>query len=154
MQEVSDYTVIDADGMILGRLASKVAKRLLCGEKIAIVNSEMTVISGKRSSIIKDYKNKLRIRTLVKPAKGPFHARRPDRILRRAIRGMLPWDTTRGKEALGRLTTFLGVPQELRGKKLEPLSEARFERLRGRFVRLGDIATEIGWKPLKYQQSG
>lgn len=74
MKEVGDYTVINADGLILGRLASKVARRLLCGEKIAVVNSEMTVISGKRSSIIEDYKEKLRIRTLVNPAKGPFHA--------------------------------------------------------------------------------
>jgi large subunit ribosomal protein L13 len=154
MKEVSDYTVINADGMILGRLASKVAKRLLCGEKIAIVNSEMTIVSGKRSSIIEGYKEKLRIRTLVNPAKGPFHARRPDKILRRAIRGMLPWDTTRGKEALSRLTTFLGVPQELKDKKLEPISEARFERLRGRFVRLGDIAIEIGWRPVKYPSGG
>jgi large subunit ribosomal protein L13 len=151
MNEASDYSVIDANGMILGRLASKVAKRLLCGERIAIVNSEMTIISGKRSSIIEDYKEKLRIRTLVNPAKGPFHPRRPDKILRRAIRGMLPWDTTRGKEAYSRLTTFLGVPEELREKKPEPLPEARFERLKGRFVRLGDIATEIGWKPFKYQ---
>ncbi len=154
MKEVDEYTVINADGLILGRLASKVAKRLLCGEKIAIVNSEMTIVSGKRSSIIDDYKEKLRIRTLVNPAKGPFHARRPDKILRRTIRGMLPWDTTRGKEAFRRLTTFLGVPPELKDKKSEPLPEARFERLKGRFVRLGDIAIEIGWKPLKYQASG
>jgi len=154
MKELVDYTVIDANGLILGRLASKVAKRLLCGEKIAIVNSEMTIISGKRSSIIEDYKAKLRIRTLVNPAKGPFHARRPDKILRRTVRGMLPWDTTRGKEALSRLTTFLGVPLELKDKKPESLPDARVERLKGRFVRLGDIATEIGWKPLKYNPSG
>jgi large subunit ribosomal protein L13 len=154
MKEVGNYTVINADGLILGRLASKVARRLLCGEKIAVVNSEMTVISGKRSSIIEDYKEKLRIRTLVNPAKGPFHARRPDKILRRAIRGMLPWDTTRGKEAFRRLVTFIGIPQELKDKKPEPLLDARFERLKGRFVRLGDISTEIGWRPLKYKSSG
>ena len=154
MKGVGDYTVIDADGLILGRLASKVAKRLLCGEKIAVVNSEMTIISGKRSSIVEDYKEKLRIRTLVKPAKGPFHERRPDRILRRTIRGMLPWDTTRGKEAFRRLTTFLGIPEELKNKKAEPIPEAKFERLKGRFVRLGEIATEIGWKPLEHKPSG
>ncbi len=148
MKEASNYAVIDADGLILGRLASKVAKRLLCGERIAIVNSEMTIISGKRSSIVQDYKEKLRIRTLINPAKGPFHARRPDKILRRAIRGMLPWDTTRGKEAFRRLITFIGVPQEFKGKKPEPFPDARVERLRGRFVRLGDVATEIGWRQL------
>ncbi|MEM2518313.1 MAG: 50S ribosomal protein L13, partial [Candidatus Bathyarchaeia archaeon] len=33
----SDYKVINADGLILGRMASIIAKRLLKGEKIAVV---------------------------------------------------------------------------------------------------------------------
>jgi hypothetical protein len=67
---------------------------------------------------------------------------------------MLPWDTARGKEAFRRLITFIGFPEELKGKKTEPLPDVRFERLRGGFVRLGDIATEIGWRPMKYSSSG
>jgi large subunit ribosomal protein L13 len=152
MKPDNHYIVIDADGLILGRLASTVAKRLLCGEKITIVNAERTVISGKRSSLAQEYKERLRIRTLINPAKGPFHPRRPDGILRRTIRGMLPWDRARGKEAFRRLAVFIGVPKEFKNSKLEPVPEARMERLKGRFIRLGEISKEVGWEPP--QQTG
>lgn len=147
MKELAGYTVIDADGMILGRLSSTVAKRLLCGERIALVNADKAIVSGKRTSLVAEYKARLRIRTLISPAKGPFHPRSPDRILRRTIRGMLPWDTKRGKEALARLSTFIGVPPELKSAKLESIRSARVERLRGRFVRLAEISLQIGWNP-------
>ena len=46
--------VIDANGLILGRLASTVAKRLLSGdEEIHIVNAEKAVISGSRASTLR-----------------------------------------------------------------------------------------------------
>ena len=49
--------VIDANGLILGRLASTVAKRLLSGdEEIHIVNAEKAVISGSRASTLRDYR--------------------------------------------------------------------------------------------------
>jgi large subunit ribosomal protein L13 len=145
--------VIDADGLILGRLASTVAKKLLSGEKIAIVNAEKTVVSGTRSNLSKEYKERLRIRTLINPAKGPFHPRRPDGILRRTIRGMLPWDRTRGKEAFRHLAVFIGVPQELKSANLESIPEARMERLKGRFMRLEEISKEIGWRPLQQKSN-
>ena len=42
-------TVIDGDGLLLGRLASMVARRAMSGEEIAIVNAEKAVISGSRA---------------------------------------------------------------------------------------------------------
>jgi large subunit ribosomal protein L13 len=148
MKGLTGCTVIDVNGLILGRLSSTVAKRLLCGERIALVNADMAIVSGKRASIVREYKERLGIRTLVDPARGPFHPRRPDRILRRTIRGMLPWDTRRGKEAFARLSTFIGIPPELKNAKMESIQDARVERLRGRFVRLGEISSQIGWNPL------
>jgi large subunit ribosomal protein L13 len=147
MKTDSHFAVINADGHILGRLASMVAKRLLCGERIAIVNAERTVISGRISSVSQEYKERLRIRTLINPAKGPFHSRRPDGIVRRTIRGMLPWDRARGKEAFRHLVVFIGVPQEFKNSQFESLPEARIERLKGRFMRLEEVSREIGWKP-------
>lgn len=43
---MSDVTVIDGKGHLLGRLASIVAKQLLSGKKIAVVRSEQILISG------------------------------------------------------------------------------------------------------------
>ena len=52
-------TVVDANNLILGRMATVVAKRLLQGESIIILNAEKTVISGKRLSRVKEAKRKL-----------------------------------------------------------------------------------------------
>ena len=41
-------TLINADGLILGRMASKVAKRLLNGEEVIIVNAEKSRALGKK----------------------------------------------------------------------------------------------------------
>jgi len=50
--------VIDADNLILGRLASHCAKLLLNGEEVTVVNAEKSVISGSKKSITSDYKEK------------------------------------------------------------------------------------------------
>ncbi|HNR58089.1 MAG TPA: uL13 family ribosomal protein, partial [Methanothrix sp.] len=42
--------IIDASGMILGRLSSLAASELLAGEEIYIVNAEKAIISGRRES--------------------------------------------------------------------------------------------------------
>ena len=134
--------VIDATGMILGRMASHIAKRLLQGEKIIVVNAEKAVISGKRLSIVKEAKRYLEIGH---PRKGPLHRRRPDRIVRRTIRGMLPRKKPKGIEAYRRLRVFIGVPQELEGETKELLSEAHVEKLKSPYITVGELVQEIGW---------
>ena len=57
MQTISKTTnIINADGLIIGRMASIIAKRLLNGEEIVIVNAEKAVLSGKRKSKVKEAK--------------------------------------------------------------------------------------------------
>lgn len=46
---MSNVTVIDGKGHMLGRLASITAKQLLAGKKIAIVRAEQILISGSRT---------------------------------------------------------------------------------------------------------
>ncbi|MHA1230621.1 MAG: 50S ribosomal protein L13 [Candidatus Helarchaeota archaeon] len=143
---MTQYTVIDANDLILGRMASIVAKRLLLGEKIAIVNAEKAVISGKYSQIIKSRKEKLKIRSLRNPRRGPFHPRRPDRIVRRTIRGMLPWKKPRGKKAFHNLRVYIGVPDQFQSDKIkfETIKEASVSRLKETFIRVGDLAIQLG----------
>lgn len=43
---MSDVTVIDGKGHLLGRLASIVAKQLLAGKKVVVVRAEQILISG------------------------------------------------------------------------------------------------------------
>jgi len=135
-------TVIDASGLILGRMASVVAKRLLIGESIVIVNAEKAAISGRRLSRVKEA---VAFLDVGHPGKGPYHPRRPDQIVRRTIRGMLPHRISRGKQALGRLRVFLGLPEEFKGSHLETIMEASVGKLKCPYVSVGDFAREIGW---------
>ncbi len=136
----SSSTIIDAKGLILGRMASVVAKRLLSGEKIIIVNAENAVISGKRPSIIREKREFLQVGH---PKKGPIHPRRPDNIVKKVIRGMLPYKTPRGREAFKRLRVYAGIPEEFKGKNMETISEADVSRLRSRYISVSELARAI-----------
>ncbi|RJS94580.1 50S ribosomal protein L13 [Candidatus Bathyarchaeota archaeon] len=141
-----DEVIIDAEGLILGRMASQVAKRLLNGEKIVIVNAEKAIISGKRLSILREKYDFLQIGHF---RKGPFHPRRPDTIVKRVIRGMLPRKKPRGKEAIKRLRVYIGVPKDYEGKKMEKIPEANGRDLRGPHIEVSELARNIGWKEIK-----
>ena len=78
-------TIIDGDGLLVGRLASNVAKRALAGEEIAVINAEKAIISGNRARVLNNYKQK---RQRGSREGGPFFPRRPDHILKRTIRGL------------------------------------------------------------------
>jgi large subunit ribosomal protein L13 len=82
--------VVDGTNLIAGRLCSNVAKLLLQGNNVSVVNCEKIMISGKRLSIVGEYKDFLKIASILHPKHGPFHPRRPDTILSRMVRGMLP----------------------------------------------------------------
>lgn len=111
-------TIVDADGAILGRMASIVAKRLLKGEEIAIVNSEKVIITGDEHSIKEEYRHKREVGT---QRKGPFFPRMPHLVVKRTIRGMLPYQQPKGREALKRLKCYIGVPEEYKDVKKERL---------------------------------
>ena len=139
----NQVTLVNADGLILGRMASVVAKKLLNGEKVVIVNAEKAVISGKRKSKVAEAKEFLEVGA---PRQGPFHYRRPDRILRKTVRGMLPFKQPKGKTALKRLKVFIGVPEDLKDQPLVSIKEAQAAKLKGPYLTLADLAKEIGWK--------
>ncbi|MFB0522383.1 MAG: 50S ribosomal protein L13 [Candidatus Bathyarchaeia archaeon] len=134
--------VVDAKGLILGRMASTIAKRLLQGENIIIMNAEKAVISGKRLSRIKEAKKRLEVGH---PKKGPFHPRRPEEIVRRTIRGMLPRRKPKGQQAYRRLKVFVDVPQELKETETQTIPDARSEKLKCPYITVGKLAKEIGW---------
>ncbi|MCW4050227.1 MAG: 50S ribosomal protein L13 [Candidatus Bathyarchaeota archaeon] len=136
-------TVIDGDGLILGRMASIVAKRLLAGEKIEIVNAENIVVSGNRHMILKKEHKFLEVGG---HGKGPIHYRQPHRMVRRTIRGMLPYRKDKGKKAFSRLKVHIGVPEELETAEKAKMPEVHSSNLNRRFVTIGVIAESIGWK--------
>ncbi len=137
--------IIDATKMIVGRLASNVAKRLLQGERIVIINAEKAIISGKRLSRVDEAKKFLEVGH---PGKGPFHPRRPHQILRRTVRGMLPRRKPKGREAYKKLRVFIGTPEEYKNESAQTISNANADKLKCPYITLGELAKEIGWTPL------
>jgi large subunit ribosomal protein L13 len=138
--------VFDASNLVLGRLASITAKHLLSGGSVTVVNAEKAVVTGARLSILKAAHSRLEIRNLGSKTKSPKHPRMPDGIVRLTVRGMLPRDKTKGKDAYSRLKVFVGVPKyvdasaALRPKGAENKSMIRL-------ITVGEIAQSIGWKP-------
>ena len=132
--------VIDASGLVVGRLASIVARRLLDGEDIIIVNAEKALITGDRKDILAEFKWR---REVGSTSKGPYYPRRPDRILQRAIRGMVPHKRPRGKTAMKKLKVYVAVPPEFKDKKMEKIQEASHVRTAS-FLSLGEISKSLG----------
>jgi large subunit ribosomal protein L13 len=116
--------VVDAAGVIVGRLASYVAKRLLDGEEIVVVNAEKAVISGSKEHVVDAFKTRLGRRTLGSQTKAPKHPRRPEMYVRRVVRGMLPWKKPRGKMAYRRLEVYVGVPHDLKDASPQTFPDA------------------------------
>ena len=142
-----EMEIIDGEGLILGRLASEVAKKLLKEKekKIAIVNAERVIISGAKETIFKDYKKE---KDRGSKEQGPFFPKMPDRIVKRTIRGMLPYKKARGREALSRLRVYLGIPEEYEKGERKKVEKANAERLSlAKYVTLGEVSEKLGWVP-------
>lgn len=146
-----DFVLVDATNAIVGRLASIVAKWLLLGLRVVIVNAEKAVISGKEHFILDYWDTKRDIKMATNPRRGPFLVpTRPDLFLKRRIRGMLPYKYARGRAAYRRLRVYVGVPQEFR-KLYEKgyairIPEADASKLKCKFMTVGEICARFGWK--------
>jgi large subunit ribosomal protein L13 len=137
-------TVIDANNLILGRMASIVAGRILNGEQINIINAEKAIISGRKDTTFHRYKDYV---DRGSREFGPRFPRRPDQIIARTIRGMIPHTKTTGREAYNRLRVYIGVPPELSKEQAGTINEASIMRLStANYTVLGDLSTRLGSK--------
>ena len=135
--------IIDGKDLILGRLAAFAAKQALLGEVVHIVNAEKVVITGDKRKIIASYKRK---RELGAPLIGPYFPRMPDRLLKRSIRGMLDYKSSRGKDAFARIKCHIGVPSLFEGKEFISPSVMNVEKTHAKFISVGTISKELGAK--------
>ena len=134
---------IDATDMVLGRLSSIVAKKLLEGEEVVILNAENAAIVGKKHMILAEFKEK---REIGSSRKGPYYPRMPDRIVKRTIRGMLPKDRPKGRMALKRLKVYIGTPPELKDVKTTEI-KAKVNGIKGTtYITVGDVSRYLGAK--------
>ncbi len=128
------WFVVDAEGQTLGRLASRIARVLAgkhkpgyathmdTGDHVIVLNAgKISVSRNKRDTKVyarhSGYPGGFRQETL-----GDLLSRRPEEVIRRAVKGMLP-STTLGVQQLRKLKIYAGAehPHEAQGP--EPLPE-------------------------------
>jgi large subunit ribosomal protein L13 len=137
------YTIIDGKDLVLGRLGSTLAKRLLLGESIKLVNCQEVVILGRKKFLVERYKNKISNKVI---KQGPYYSRAPSDIVRRAFRNMLPYKNQRGIEAYKRLKCFNSVPAALKDEKLGTVEEAQVDaETTFYYTQVGEICKALGY---------
>ncbi|CDG64906.1 MAG: large subunit ribosomal protein [Methanobacterium sp.] len=138
--------IIDGEGLVLGRLASSVSKKLLAGERVTVVNAEKIIISGNKEWAYAKYKQRVDRASISNPRRmGPKYPRRPDDIFRRTVRGMLPYKQHKGREALKGLRVHVGTPSEFESEEIIQLEEAQPRNI-PKSVELGTISQLLGAK--------
>merc|ERR1740117_2473163 len=140
--------VIDGRGHLVGRLASKVAKEILRGQKVVVVRCELMNMSGSLFRKKLEWEEFLHKANNSNPRRQFKHYRSPSRMFWRSLRGMLPHKTPKGKAALQKLKVFEGIPCPYDQKKRMVVPEAlKVLRLKSHrnFCVLGDLASGAGW---------
>lgn len=133
--------IINAENRVLGRLASEIARHAKDGEEVKIVNAEKAVVSGDKENVLEDYKQKYERGSKYR---GPHFPKRPERILKRSVRGMLPKGND-GREMHSNVKAYIGVPHDL--EEGEESEAKKGKDLKNRnYVELGTISEFLGWE--------
>ena len=129
--------ILDATNLIAGRLASAAAKNALLGHEVFIVNAEKAILSGTKKYVVGKYSAQAK---RGEPFHGPFLPKTPDRLLKRIIRGMLPYKQAKGLQAFKRIKCYNGVPDGFKGKTFETIEKANIRKIQNlRYITINDI---------------
>jgi large subunit ribosomal protein L13 len=136
--------IVDGKNLIVGRVATFVAKQALNGETIKIINCEEMYVTGDKEFLFNDAERKRNQGTW---EKGPFYLRQPDRYVRRIVRGMIPYKTSRGNLAYKRVLCYIGSPKELEQHKAITLDNANIKHIKNlKYQTVGTLCKHMGAK--------
>jgi large subunit ribosomal protein L13 len=127
-----NWLVVDAAGKTLGRLATQIADLLRgkgkpeytphvdVGDFVVVINAEKIAVTGNKLADKRYYRHSgypggLRSRTL-----GDMLERRPEEVIRRAVRGMMPRNRLARKQ-LTKLKVYAGPDHPHAAQKPQPL---------------------------------
>lgn len=136
--------VIDATDLLVGRLATRVARESMHGKTVRVINCEKAAMSGSKAFLVGEWTRRFHMGV---PRKGPYIHRFPDRMVRRIIRGMLAHHNPRGREAYARIMCYIGVPTELKDAKTVTFKEMSVSKLpTTKYMTIGALCKELGGK--------
>jgi large subunit ribosomal protein L13 len=115
----SNWGLVDANGAVLGRLATTIASRLQgkhnplytphvdTGDWIVVINAEKIVLTGRKLDQKQYHRHSGYIGGLKSISAGDLKEKRPEDLIRFAVRGMLPKNRL-GKKQLKKLKVYAG----------------------------------------------
>lgn len=129
-----EWTLIDAEGLVVGRLASIIATRLRgkhkpaytphvdCGDNIVVVNAEKVVFTGNKMSDKKiywhtGYPGGIKERTMEKIIGGKY----PERVLMKAVERMMPKESPLARRQMTNLKIYAGTEHPHDAQQPKPL---------------------------------
>ena len=117
--------VYDGSEAVFGRLASKVAKDLLKGDSVDIVNCDKIIVSGDKKKFVEKIIEKIKMGS-GGSMKGPKYPRTTEKLVKRMVRGMLPRDRAKGRDAFRRLRCYAENIENTEAIKLEHKKPMRY----------------------------
>ncbi len=135
--------VYNAEGLLLGRLASHIAKAALQGEEVRVVNCAKAFISGRKTNTFA--REKQRRERGGHPLRSPTISRLPYLFVKRTIRGMLPWKQARGREAFKRILCYSQIPAEFAQEKMIAPQDASVKKLPNlQYTTIQELCRQLG----------
>ena len=125
------WHVIDATDVVLGRLASHVAVLLRgkhkpifaphvdTGDFVIVINADKVAISGSKLEQKRAYRHSGYPGGLRAVSYGDLMAKHPERVVEKAVRGMLPKNTL-GRKTLSKLKVYAGPTHPHEAQKPQP----------------------------------
>ncbi len=144
--DANEYMVFDANKKIVGRFASVIAKNLLNGKTVAVINAEKALISGNKNDLLKKYRTRLNIKETMNPENSPYWSKKPDILMKRIIRGMLPYKSSHGKEAYKRLKVFISVPEIFKDKSCVEMVSKDTKTMYMNTMSIKELSELLGYK--------
>jgi large subunit ribosomal protein L13 len=127
-----DWWLVDADGVVLGRLASEVAKRLRgkhkpyfaphldCGDHVVVVNASKVLMTGNKVTEKKHYRHSGYPGGLKTVSYEHLLQTRPEIAIEKAVRGMLPGNKL-GRAMLKKMKVYEGSQHPHSAQNPKPL---------------------------------
>jgi len=127
-----EWLVVDADGLVLGRLATEVAARLRgkhkpifaphvdTGDHVVVVNAAKIVLTAGKEDKKVAYRHSGYPGGLKEERYSDLLQTKPDEVVRRAVRGMLP-RTRLGRRQLLKLKVYAGPDHPHQAQQPVPL---------------------------------
>ena len=139
------WVVIDAEGLVVGRLAALIATRLRgkhkplytphtdCGDHVVVVNAEKVVFTGKKLQDKKfywhtGYPGGIKERTMDKILGGAH----PERVVMKAVERMMPKDSPLARKQMTKLKVYAGADHPHAAQNPESLDVAALNRKNAR----------------------